>query len=71
MYDLLKEELQFNGLSQEVVADNLGITRRTLWNKLNGKTPWQLWEAISIKQMLNSDETLEYLFHSDPFDIGD
>lgn len=49
----LKEKMSENGISNEKMAYNIGITRNTFENKLKGKTGFTLSEAIKIKKILN------------------
>ena len=43
----------------ETVADILGIHKNSVVNKLNGKTPFTVDEAVLIKRELLKEATLE------------
>lgn len=49
-------------VSQEALAAKLRITPRSLRNKLQGKTPLTLDEAIAIRDSLSPEQELEVLF---------
>ena len=46
MYKNLVEILKRKGITNKAYADYLGITEKTVWNKLQGKTEFTLGEAL-------------------------
>lgn len=51
--ELLKEFIKRSGVSLTYVAKQLGITYVALNNKLNGKYPFTLDEALNLKKLLD------------------
>jgi DNA-binding XRE family transcriptional regulator len=62
MYRNLEAELARQGITKTKVANELGITLGTLSLKLKGKYNVTLSEAIKIKNILDVDLPIEYLF---------
>jgi transcriptional regulator with XRE-family HTH domain len=62
MYKNVKAEFARKGLTLEIVAKELGVTVSTLSQKMNGKYPFTLNEAKTIKKVLEVDIPLEILF---------
>lgn len=62
----VKEALQLKGISNEVVANILGIHRNTLSNKLSGESSFTVEEAFKIKRLLLPEYDMDYLFMPDP-----
>lgn len=63
-YALVAGYAKLAGYTMNQVAKELGITRRTLSNKINGITDFTLSEAIAIKKLLG--KTLDEIFlHND------
>ena len=52
----LKGKFVENGLTQQQVADNLGINVATLSRKLNGQQEFSRLECAKLKKLLNLDE---------------
>lgn len=68
MLNNLNYELRRKNITQNAVARMLGVTDKTLTNKLNGTTAFTVEEAFSIKKNLLPEFTMEYLFASSPND---
>lgn len=62
MFDNLEAELKRKKVLRRDLAENLNLTIGTVSQKLNGKAPITLTEAVSIKQFLKVDIPLEKLF---------
>lgn len=62
----VKEALQLKGISNEAVANMLGVHRNTLANKLSGESSFTVEEAFKIKQLLLPEYDMDYLFMPDP-----
>lgn len=65
MYRNLDAEIARAGVTQNEIAKALGITPTTLSFKLNGKSNLSLKECVEIKKILNTRESVEYLFAED------
>ena len=57
----LRLELRRVGVTQEQVADHLGMSTSNLVNKLSGKTPFTVAEIVDIRDTFTPDATLDYL----------
>lgn len=64
MFINLLAELARNNIKQKTLAKNLGISEKTLINKLKGKTEFTLKEMLIIKHIFHNKE-LEYLFYNE------
>lgn len=62
MYRNLKAIMVQVNISEEQLAQQLGITKQSLRNKINGITDFKISEAFKIKSNLNIIITLEELF---------
>lgn len=51
-YNLVKGYLRTAGFTMAATAAELGITQRTLHNKIKGKSEFTLDEALKIKSMV-------------------
>lgn len=65
MYRNLEAEMARVKITQAYLAKQLGITPTTLSLKLNGKSNLSLKECVQIKKILNTEETIDYLFAED------
>ena len=74
MYGNIKAELARHDLKISDLAESLGITTQSMYNKLNGKYDFNLSELTSVKRFfeLRTGEgfTLEYLFRDTNSDGG-
>lgn len=52
-YNLLDETIKNTGITKTAIADKMGITRESLYNKLDGKTEFTVSEICSITNALN------------------
>ena len=57
----LRLELRRVGVTQEQVADHLGMSTSNLVNKLSGKTPFTVAEIVDIRDTFAPDATIDYL----------
>ena len=60
-YFNLKMELRREGVTQEKVADHLGMSLANLCYKLNGYVPFTAAEIVRIRDEFVPDATLDYL----------
>lgn len=63
MFRNLEAELKRNMIKKSELAKAIGITAGTLSMKLNGKSQLTLKEAVEIKDVIDKELSLEYLFH--------
>lgn len=62
MYLNLKAEIVRRNTSNKKLAMKIGITERSLRNKISGKSEFTMKEALEIKKSLQTDIRLEELF---------
>lgn len=62
MYNNLMHELRKKNITNKAVAELIGITEKTLFNKVNGVTEFTLTEAMAINDNLLPEFKLDYLF---------
>lgn len=62
MYVNVETEMIRVRVTRRTMADALHLTYGTLCKKLNGSSDLTLGEALSIKEMLETDMTIEKLF---------
>jgi len=62
MFHNLEVEMAKARVTQYKLAEMIGITPTTLSMKLNGKSGLSLKECVVIKKVLNSTESIDYLF---------
>lgn len=65
MYSNIEMLIFKRKLSKKLIAEKLGITYRTLLLKLNGKASFTLNEAMKLKEILNTELSIEELFDRD------
>lgn len=65
MYPNLEAEMARRKISRLHLARELSITPTTLSLKLNGKSDLSLRECVRIKRVLNTEETVDYLFETE------
>ena len=66
MFDNLKAEMARNRLCGKDIAIDAGITEKSLFNKMSGKTNFTLKEMNSIKKKRFPMCSLDYLFGDSP-----
>lgn len=62
LYPTLVGEIAKRGIKKYALAEGVGMSDRMLRNKLSGKTPFSLPEALAIKNRFFPDFTVEDLF---------
>lgn len=65
MYRNLRAELIRIGMTIKELAFNVGITERSMRNKINGKTEFLWSEVLKISHVVNPNISLEELFKKD------
>ena len=64
--DVLKEVIQDNGVKVSVLADKIGISRQSLYMKLNGERAFDQGEIMALKTNLHlSDDQFMEIFFND------
>ncbi len=67
--DLLKEVIQDKGVKVTVLAEKIGISRQSLYMKLNGDRTFDQGEIMALKTNLHlSDEQFMEIFFNDDVD---
>lgn len=61
MYKNLVEILKRKGITNKAYANYLGITEKTVWNKLQGKTEFTLGEALKTCALM-PEYKMDYVF---------
>lgn len=64
-YVNLEAEIARKGLSKKEIAETLGVRLATVYDKLKGKYPFTLDEALKMKNKYFPEFTLEYLFYTE------
>lgn len=62
MYRELLGEMAKKGVSRRQLAESIGMSEKTLFNKLNGRTDFTWNEVNKIRNVINPAITLEELF---------
>lgn len=57
----MKLELQRVGVTQEKVANHLGMSTNNFNMKMNGRVPFTVAEVVEIRDTFAPDATLDYL----------
>ncbi len=64
MYKNLVAEMAKERITQKQIADTIGIHPNSVFNKLDGKTPFTIEQAFAIKKAFFPEQSLNYLFES-------
>lgn len=62
MYNRFEAELCFARMNKKELAEKIGMNYDTLLLKLAGKSPLSFEEAMSLKEAIHTEITLEELF---------
>ena len=54
-------EIAKRGIKKKVIAESIGVCRRSLQNRLDGKVPFSYQDAKTIQMRFFPDLTLDYL----------
>lgn len=65
MFPNLDAEMARKRITRSMLADKIHKTPTTLSLKLNGKAPLTLAECVEIKNEVNPECTVDYLFATD------
>lgn len=58
----ISEALSKKEIGVKVLAQVLGVSEKTAWNKVNGRSEFTFSEAMKTKKSLLPEYDLEYLF---------
>ena len=61
----LEAEIARRNFTKQEVADCIGISKRTLYDKIVGKTAFTIKEASTLQKELFSDCEIDYLFEQE------
>lgn len=62
MYLELLGELIKKGITKKALAERIGITEKTLFNKLNGRSDFTFSEVKRIRDIVSPGQSLDKLF---------
>lgn len=65
MYSFLRGEMIKAGISILSLSEKIGVSEKTLRNKLKGETDFTWPEATAIRGIVNPSMTMEELFVTD------
>lgn len=58
----LEAEITRKKLSREEIASGIGISTRSLYDKLKGKSQFSVEEAFNLRRLFFPDKEMDYLF---------
>lgn len=64
MYGNLEAEISRRRMPKYVLAQKIGVSASTLYQKLNGKSSFTLPEARKIKEALGTNGSIDFLFET-------
>jgi DNA-binding Xre family transcriptional regulator len=65
MFKNLKVELLKKDMNQTILAEEIGMSYSSFYNKMIGKTDFTRSEMVRIKEKLGTDLTLDELFQKE------
>ena len=68
MYSFLRGEMFKSGISIVSLSKEIGVSEKTLRNKIKGETDFTWPEAKTIRKIVNPNMSMEELFKTDPDD---
>jgi hypothetical protein len=68
MYPNLKAEMARHNVNVTVLSERTGLAYSTLAPKLRGMGTFTMKEAVLIRDAINKDLTLDYLFSAQPLE---
>lgn len=64
-YPLLEREIASRGIKKKVIAESIGVTYRSLNNKMTGRVPFTWPEVSTIRNRFFPDMRPDVLFKSE------
>lgn len=71
MLTKLRRALDSKGISLKAYAAVLGVSEKTIWNKINEETPFTYPEVRKTKTELLPEYDSEYLFKPDGIELSE
>ncbi|HCT91668.1 MAG TPA: transcriptional regulator [Lachnospiraceae bacterium] len=65
MYSFLRGEMVKAHISVPMLAKQIGVSEKTIRNKLNGETDFTWPEAVTIRRIVNPNLSIEEMFRCD------
>lgn len=65
MYSVLRVEMYRAGITIKSLAERIGVSEKTMRNKISGDTPFTWPEALAVKKIVNPKMDMETLFAVD------
>lgn len=65
MYSFLRGEMYRRNITIKALSEQIGISEKSLRNKLNGDTDFTWSEAQAIRNIIDSGASVESLFKKD------
>ena len=65
MYSFLRGEMYRVGITISSLASQIGISEKSMRNKINGETEFTWPEALAVRRIVSPNKTMEELFASD------
>ena len=65
MYKNLIEILRKKGITNKAYAEFLGVTEKTVWSKLNGKSEFTLGEALKTCSVICPEYKMDFVFKAE------
>ena len=65
MYSFLRGEMYRAGITITALASQIGISEKSMRNKINGETEFTWPEALAVRRIVSPKKTMEELFASD------
>ncbi len=65
MYSVLRGEMYRTGITIKSLAERIGVSEKTMRNKISGDTPFTWLEALAVKKIVNPNMDMETLFAVD------
>ena len=65
MYSFLRGEMIRANITITALAQKIGVTEKTMRNKINGDTDFTWTEALKVRDIVNPSLEMEQLFQTD------
>ena len=65
MYRFLKAEMVKADINVRMLSERIGISEKSIRNKINGNTDFTLQEALRVRDIVNPSLEMEKLFQAD------
>lgn len=65
MYSFLRGEMYRVGITISALASQIGVSEKTMRNKISGETPFTWPEALAVRRIVSPEKSMEELFACD------